>query len=82
MKSFQKLSLIFKTQDKRYIYISSYQNVYKSIVDSKNILNIFLGQILRKFQTFKETAGFDFFHKQLLTVPTPNTQKLICISFP
>ena len=62
VKGFQKLSLILKTQIKRDIYISSYQNVYKSIVDSKNILNIFLGQILRKLQTIKETAGFDFFH--------------------
>ena len=83
VKSFQKLSLILKTQIKRDIYISSYQNVYKSIVDSKNILNIFLGQILRKLQTIKETAGFDFFsHTLWLTLPTPNTPKLICMSFP
>ena len=80
MKSFQKPSLILKTQDKRDIFTSSYQNIYKSIVDSKNILNIFLSQILRKLQKFKETAGFDFI--QWLTLPRPNTQKLICMNFP
>ena len=41
--------------------MSRYQNVYKSSVDSKYILNIFLGQILRKLDTNKETAGFDFY---------------------
>ena len=65
-KSFQKLSLIFKTQIKQDIYMSRYQNVYKSSVDSKYILNIFLGQILRKLQTIKETAGFDFFFTYIM----------------
>ena len=34
------------------IYISRSQNVYKFFAISKNILNIFLAQTLRKFQQF------------------------------
>ena len=52
-KSYQ--NTVFKTLRLTDIYILSSQDVYKSILIFKDILNILIAQILRKLQTFKET---------------------------
>ena len=81
MKSFQKLSLTLKTQDK-YLYFKLSKHLQIHCGFQKYLKHLSRSKILRKLQIFKETAGFDFFHIQWLTVPTPNTPKLICMCFP